>query len=305
MGATTRCARRSSAAPSWYGTFSVAPNASDFKVTYNGEFEPDVHAVARRSTGGRPAAGFRRDRRSPSAPRAVTVTDAAPSASIPAADLQSRRSGARPRLLLGRCSRSRPTRSAATCCSSPTARSVLGPQSRHVLRGTSPAKRSRSTRSTGNIGEKSSADRASGGWCRGGPRLRARTPRRASRLVRNGTPLADSAPSRRAAAGPNTTARRTARAISSHACSNSGCSSGAAWTAPASRRPRRRRSARRSAADSQRASPTPSRGWRQDRRRRRGRRRSFPPRRSGRAGAGGAQAVGERARAVLPLRARR
>ena len=75
-------------APSWYGTFSVDPNASDLRVTYNGKSTRSCTlslAVYRWTTGTWVSAGSSVTvGTSP-----VTVTDAATSASIPAAELQS------------------------------------------------------------------------------------------------------------------------------------------------------------------------------------------------------------------------
>ncbi len=75
-------------APSWYGTFSVAPNASDLKVTYSGKSSRSCSlslAVYRWTTGTWvPAGSSVTLGTSP-----VTLSDAAPSSTIPAAELQS------------------------------------------------------------------------------------------------------------------------------------------------------------------------------------------------------------------------
>ena len=75
-------------APSWYGTFSVDPNASDLRVTYNGKSTRSCTlslAVYRWTTGTWVSAGSSVTvGTSP-----VTVADAATSAAIPAAELQS------------------------------------------------------------------------------------------------------------------------------------------------------------------------------------------------------------------------
>ncbi len=74
--------------PSWYGTFDVFANPSDFRVTYNGQSSRACTlslAMYRWTTGTWVAAGSSVI----VGTSAVTVADAAPSASIPAADLRS------------------------------------------------------------------------------------------------------------------------------------------------------------------------------------------------------------------------
>jgi len=76
-------------APSWYGTFSVNPSASNLRVTYNGRSTRSCTlslAVYRWTTGSWVSAG---SSVSVGTSSPVTVTDAATSASIPAAELQS------------------------------------------------------------------------------------------------------------------------------------------------------------------------------------------------------------------------
>ncbi len=76
------------AAPSWYGTFIVDPAASDFAVTYTG-FASRTCTLAltmyRWSTGAWVTVGTSRS----IGTSQVTVTDQAPSASVPASDLRS------------------------------------------------------------------------------------------------------------------------------------------------------------------------------------------------------------------------
>lgn len=76
-------------APSWYGTFSVDPSASNLRVTYNGRSTRSCTlslAVYRWTTGSWVSAG---SSVAVGTSSPVTVTDAATSASIPAAELQS------------------------------------------------------------------------------------------------------------------------------------------------------------------------------------------------------------------------
>ncbi len=75
-------------APSWYGTFSVASNASDLKVTYSGKSSRSCTlslALYRWTTGTWVSAGSSVI----VGPSPVTLDDAAPSSTIPAAELQS------------------------------------------------------------------------------------------------------------------------------------------------------------------------------------------------------------------------
>jgi hypothetical protein len=74
--------------PSWYGTFGVASNASDFKVTYNGSSSRTCTlslAIYRWTTGTWVAAGSS----VPVGTSAVTLANASPSATIPPADFRS------------------------------------------------------------------------------------------------------------------------------------------------------------------------------------------------------------------------
>ena len=73
--------------PSWYGTFTVDPSATDFKVTYNGTSTRSCSlslAVYRWTTGAWVAAGSSVT----VGTSAVTLADAAPAATVPVSELQ-------------------------------------------------------------------------------------------------------------------------------------------------------------------------------------------------------------------------